>query len=97
MPKKRHVPERSCVSCARKAPKQELVRLVRTPQHVVTVDSTGKAAGRGAYLCWSGECWDRALDRGSLSRSLGVRLSHDDLGRIRSVFEQAIAQNEQVD
>ena len=97
MPKKRHVPERSCIACAKKVPKPELVRVVRTPQGAVTVDSSGKAAGRGAYLCWSSDCWDRALDKGSLARSLGIKLSSGDRDDIRSFYQQSTSQEQQVD
>ncbi len=37
-------------------------------------DPSGRMAGRGAYLCADGSCWGRALDKGALSRALGVPL-----------------------
>lgn len=93
MPRKRHVPERSCVACAKKVPKQELVRVVRTPQGIVTVDSTGKAVGRGAYLCGSPDCWNRALDKGGLSRSLGIELSAADRDQMRTFYQETIVKD----
>ena len=44
------IPMRSCCVTREKLPKQELVRVVRTPEGTVVVDITGKANGRGAYL-----------------------------------------------
>lgn len=48
--KQRKVPMRSCVVTKEKLPKQELVRIVRTPEGEIIIDERGKANGRGAYL-----------------------------------------------
>jgi predicted RNA-binding protein YlxR (DUF448 family) len=50
------------------------VRIVRTPDGQVVADPPGRRPGRGAYLCADGSCWGRALEKGSLSRALGVAL-----------------------
>ena len=88
MPRKRHIPERTCVACGDKRPKVELVRIARSPHGVVSVDLTGKAAGRGAYVCGP-ECWDSALERGRLTRSLGHNLSASELEILRAKAIQA--------
>ena len=82
MPRKRHIPERTCVACGDKRPKAELVRIARSPQGPVSVDFVGKAPGRGAYVCGSG-CLETALGRGRLARSLGQPLSTNDLETLR--------------
>ena len=82
MPRKRHIPERTCVACGSKKPKRELLRIAGSPQGQVSVDATGKAPGRGAYVCGA-ECWDTALGRGRLARSLGRQLSKSDLESLR--------------
>ena len=82
MPRKRHIPERTCVACGDKRPKAELVRIARSPQGAVSVDPRGKAPGRGAYVCGT-RCLDTALARNRLSRSLGQMLSTDDLETLR--------------
>jgi len=51
-----------------------LVRIVRTPDGRVVSDPSGRLPGRGAYLCADGSCWRLALERGALSRALGVPL-----------------------
>lgn len=48
--KLKKIPTRSCVVTREKYPKQELIRVVRTPEGSVVVDETGKQNGRGAYL-----------------------------------------------
>lgn len=74
----RHVPMRTCVGCRQEQPKRQLVRVVRTPGGPVVVDLTGKAAGRGAYLCRRPECWAVALRRDVLAGALRASLSRED-------------------
>jgi predicted RNA-binding protein YlxR (DUF448 family) len=62
------------VACRTSRPKRDLVRVVRTPDGRVELDETGRAAGRGAYLCRDAACWNTALDRGALGRALEVPL-----------------------
>jgi predicted RNA-binding protein YlxR (DUF448 family) len=72
----RHVPQRTCIACRRSDAKRELVRLVRTAEGTVEIDPSGKRHGRGAYLCADRQCWDDALGRGALIRTLRIeRLS----------------------
>ena len=86
----RHVPQRSCVACGKKLSKRHLVRIVRTPGGAVTVDPTGKAAGRGAYLCWSSDCWTRGASKGGLERGLKVGLSAKDKASLLAYYESAV-------
>ena len=86
----RHVPQRSCVACSKKLPKRQLVRLVRTLEGAVTVDPIGKAAGRGAYLCWSSDCWTRGMSKGGLERALKVGLSVHDKAILLAYYENAV-------
>jgi hypothetical protein len=51
------------MACRRRAPRAELVRLVRTGEGLVSVDEAGTAAGRGGYLCRSRDCFNRARRR----------------------------------
>lgn len=48
-----------CVSCRQMFDKSELLRIVKTPEGVVKVDTTGKANGRGAYVCTNQKCIDK--------------------------------------
>ena len=62
-------PLRRCVACRRSLPRHDLLRLVRGPDGVVMVDPDGRAEGRGAYVCRSAECCDRAVAAGPLARA----------------------------
>ena len=92
MAKDRHVPERSCVACARKLPKRDLIRIVKTPQGAVTVDPNGKSAGRGAYLCWTPSCWQRGIEKGGLERSLKLEISTQDKSSLLEFYNKEILQ-----
>ncbi len=86
--KVKHVPLRTCVACRTTGAKRGLVRIVRTPQGSVEVDPTGKAAGRGAYLCQRRECWQEALKRETLARALRVKLWDADKEKLKAFAEQ---------
>ena len=60
---------RMCVACRPLRPKKELVRIVRTPEGELRLDATGRANGRGAYLCASAACLERAVQTRALERA----------------------------
>jgi predicted RNA-binding protein YlxR (DUF448 family) len=70
------------VACRQEAGKAELVRFVRRPEGGVALDPTGRAAGRGAYLHASSECFESAHKRRSLERALGAPVPADVWARI---------------
>ena len=76
------MPMRTCVECQQVRPKRELVRVVRSPQGDIGVDEKGKAAGRGAYLCRSRACWDKAVTRERLDHALKTKLTAEDRERL---------------
>ena len=73
MPKK--IPMRMCVGCRDMKPKKELLRIVRSPEGEVSVDTTGKKSGRGAYVCYQEECLMRAIKQRQLDRALEVTVA----------------------
>jgi uncharacterized protein len=81
--KRKHVPQRTCVSCRQARNKRELVRIVRTTEASVEIDPTGKQPGRGAYLCRTAACWRMAVDRGTLNRALKITLTSEQADELR--------------
>jgi len=69
-PSPRRFPTRTCVACRTTRQKRELLRVVRHPAGDVAVDPTGRAAGRGAYVCADPACQHNAITRGTLRRAL---------------------------
>ena len=66
------------MACRKVRPKRELIRLVRTPDGSVEVDTGGKKAGRGAYLCRSQGCWEVGLRGSQLEHVLRTILTQDN-------------------
>lgn len=77
LPAKR-TPLRTCVGCGSVIAKRELVRIVRGEDGSVRPDPTGKRPGRGAYLHADRSCWDMAIKKKRLERSLKTTLSAQD-------------------
>jgi predicted RNA-binding protein YlxR (DUF448 family) len=63
------------------------MRIVRTPAGEVRLDETGRAAGRGAYLCRTAECIDKAIAKGALTRALKTPLPTDLRGALAGSIE----------
>lgn len=79
----RRLPQRTCVACGNVTGKRDLTRVVRTPGGSVEADPTGKKAGRGAYICSRLECWEAAVAKRRLERSLKTPLSPEDAKALR--------------
>ena len=75
--KNRKIPMRSCVITKEKLPKNELLRIVKDPNGMVIVDTTGKINGRGAYIKKDKEVLDKAKKSKILERILEVPLSEE--------------------
>ena len=67
--KTRKIPQRMCLGCQESHPKKELIRIVRSPEGEFSVDTTGKKAGRGAYICPKQACFEAARKSRGLERS----------------------------
>ncbi|MFL5675452.1 MAG: RNase P modulator RnpM [Chloroflexota bacterium] len=78
----RRTPDRTCVACRTVRPKRDLQRIVRTPAGDIIADDTGRAAGRGAYVCRTGTCLETALAKGALSRALKAPLPPEVRARL---------------
>ena len=66
----RKIPMRMCLGCRQKKPKRELVRVVKSPDSIISVDLTGKKSGRGAYICRDVDCLKKAQKSKALQRAL---------------------------
>ena len=72
--KTRKIPMRMCVGCREMKEKRTLLRIVRSPENVISFDRVGKAPGRGAYVCKSKECFEKAVKQRQLERALETRI-----------------------
>ncbi len=64
------IPMRRCIGCGESKEKKMLIRVIRSPEGRIMTDPTGRAAGRGAYLCRDPECLRKAVRRKSLNKAL---------------------------
>ena len=72
---------RMCVGCREMKEKRELLRIVKSAEGQISFDRVGKAPGRGAYICRSAECLEKAVRQRQLERALETRIDE-------SVFAQ---------
>ena len=77
---------RMCVACREMKPKKELIRVVRTPEGEIVADETGRKNGRGAYLCRSEACLNKALKIRALDQALEQPLTEAAVDALRQVI-----------
>ncbi|MBR0351937.1 MAG: YlxR family protein [Oscillospiraceae bacterium] len=81
------VPVRLCLGCHEPKAKNEMLRIVRTGDGNVLIDLKGKVSGRGAYICKTKACFEKALKSKALVRSLGVSIPSDVIDSIKQFFD----------
>lgn len=89
------VPMRRCIGCMESKPKQELIRVVASPEGEVRLDPTGKANGRGAYLCPDPECVAKARKKNAFARSLHTNVNEEDMKLIEKEIGEMIPTSNQ--
>jgi predicted RNA-binding protein YlxR (DUF448 family) len=77
---------RTCCVCGRRDSKGELVRFVRSSNGQVDIDLTGRANGRGAYICLDIKCFEKGLKNKALSRAFKMNISDFDYERLKKSF-----------
>lgn len=80
--KVKKVPMRRCVGCMESKPKRDLIRIVAENEESLHIDSSGKANGRGVYLCRNRDCFALARKKRAIGRNLGINVSELELDRI---------------
>lgn len=73
--KVKKIPMRMCTGCMEMKPKKELIRVVKNKEGEISLDLVGKKPGRGAYVCRSAECLEKAFKTKRLSRNLETAIS----------------------
>lgn len=77
MPTNKRVPERMCVCCRNLKPKNELIRIVKTKEGSLKLDTSGKKPGRGFYVCNDNECIKEILKSKKLNKILRTNISEE--------------------
>ena len=81
------IPMRQCLGCREMKPKKELIRVVRSPEGAISLDFKGKAPGRGAYVCRSGECLKKAVKSKALERAFSAKIPDEVYERLQEEME----------
>lgn len=68
------IPMRMCLGCNEMKPKKELMRVVKSSDGLISLDFTGKKNGRGAYICKSSECFNKARKTRRIEKSFSCRI-----------------------
>lgn len=77
MQKIKKVPQRKCIACQDRDSKKELIRIVKNKEGQIFLDLTGRANGRGAYICKSIECLTKAIKTKALNRAFKTEVSQE--------------------
>ena len=85
--RQKKIPLRRCTGCGEMKQKRELVRGVKNNEGEISLDLTGKKSGRGAYVCHSLECLQKARKSRGLERALSCKIPED----VYDAMEQELA------
>lgn len=78
---------RMCIACRQSKPKTEMIRIVKDKENNVSLDLTGKANGRGAYLCNDKKCLDRAIKSKAIDRALEMNIDDTIVEQLKEQYE----------
>ena len=81
------VPMRMCTGCREMKPKKELVRVVKTSEGEIRLDTTGKLNGRGAYICKNKECLNKARKMNAFSRAFEMTVPNEIYNQLETELD----------
>lgn len=89
MPGKK-IPQRMCTGCGEMKNKKEMLRVIKTAEGEILLDTTGKKNGRGAYICCSTDCFDKAMKSKGLERSLKQSIPMQVIENLKKELEEFV-------
>ena len=87
MKTKNKIPMRQCTGCREMKNKKEMIRVLKTAEDEIVLDVTGKKNGRGAYICFSRECLEKARKNYGLERSLKASIPEEVYESLEKEFD----------
>ena len=84
------IPLRQCVGCKEMRNNREMMRVLRTAENEIVLDTTGKKNGRGAYLCMREECLKMARYNKGLERSFKMRIPEEVYDSLEKEFAKDV-------
>jgi predicted RNA-binding protein YlxR (DUF448 family) len=86
--KQKKVPMRMCLGCNEMKPKKELLRIVKDAQGEISFDPTNKKPGRGAYICPSNECFEKAVKNKRMEKTFESKIDISIVDRLKEEMER---------
>ena len=80
------IPQRTCIGCNIKKDKKDFIRIVKDNQNNISIDRTGKANGRGAYICDNIDCLEKAIKNNRIEKSFKMQIDESVYENLRSVI-----------
>ncbi len=85
--KEKKIPQRTCIGCMDKTDQANLLRIVNS-ENGAKADFTGKAAGRGCYICPKEECLEKAIKRKAFQRQFKRNVTESELESIKVAISE---------
>lgn len=82
------IPMRTCIGCNEKKPKKEFIRVVKPSEGEIFVDFSGRANGRGAYICHDSACLEKAIKTKRLSRVFEMEIDNEIYDKLKNEIEK---------
>lgn len=84
------VPLRQCVGCGEMKNKKEMMRVIKTSEGEILLDTTGRKNGRGAYLCKQKECLEKAIKTKGLDRSFKMSIEKSVYDSLKKEYDETV-------
>lgn len=86
--KNRKIPLRKCIVCNDRKEKKDLIRIVKNKEGHIFIDTNGKSNGRGAYICNTEECFEKAFKTKALNKAFKTNISNEVYEELKKVKNQ---------
>jgi predicted RNA-binding protein YlxR (DUF448 family) len=86
--KVKKIPMRLCIACKESKPKRELIRIIKDNTDKISLDLTGKANGRGAYICDNEECIKKCVKNKLLNKVFSCAIEDSVYNGVLEQYEQ---------
>lgn len=80
----KRIPQRTCIGCNTQKDKNSLIRIVINKEGLISIDKTGKANGRGAYICDNIECLEKIIKTRKLERSFDTKIDSEIYDKLKA-------------
>ena len=81
----KHQPTRTCIGCGVKKDKKEFIRIVKS-NNIIQIDKTGKNEGRGAYICDSIDCFNKAYKYKKIDKTFKIKIDDEIYERLKGII-----------